>query len=199
MVVRMAVAVRALVFVVMPMVVVMRTVVVVMVVYGLFRIFVLGDHLTAPSANLTFTAEHSDLGKFAFGYLLLRTFSSGCAALTGVASQIQGNVVKAIAIASPARSAIVPNVPTTTEAGLPEFQISAWNALFAPKGLPPDIQSQLNRALIATNADPTTRQRLVDIGAELPAAEQLTPQALKELVERETARWPSILKGAEVK
>ncbi|HEY0531493.1 MAG TPA: APC family permease [Actinoplanes sp.] len=59
-------------------------VVVVMVLTGLFRIFVLGDHLQAESANLTFTAQHSNLSSFAFGYLLLRTFSSGCAALTGV-------------------------------------------------------------------------------------------------------------------
>jgi hypothetical protein len=55
-----------------------------MVGTGLFRIFALGDHLQAESANLTFTAQHSNLSQFAFGYLLLRTFSSGCAALTGV-------------------------------------------------------------------------------------------------------------------
>ncbi|MEV6843981.1 APC family permease [Actinoplanes sp. NPDC051411] len=59
-------------------------VVVIMVVTGLFRIFVLGDHLQAESANLAFTAQRSNLSNFAFGYLLLRTFSSGCAALTGV-------------------------------------------------------------------------------------------------------------------
>jgi amino acid transporter len=51
---------------------------------GLFRIFVLGEDLRAPSADLVITAEHSNLTSFAFAYLLLRTFSSGCAALTGV-------------------------------------------------------------------------------------------------------------------
>ncbi|MCU7725838.1 APC family permease [Actinoplanes sp. KI2] len=51
---------------------------------GLFRIFVLGQDLRAPSADLVITAEHSNLTSFAFAYLLLRTFSSGCAALTGV-------------------------------------------------------------------------------------------------------------------
>lgn len=59
-------------------------VIVIMVGTGLFRIFALGDHLQAESANLVFTAQHSNLSQFAFGYLLLRTFSSGCAALTGV-------------------------------------------------------------------------------------------------------------------
>jgi tripartite-type tricarboxylate transporter receptor subunit TctC len=122
-----------------------------------------------------------------------------CAALTGVTSQIQGNVVKALAIASPARAPIIPDVPTTTEGGLPQFQVSAWNALFAPKGLPPDIQSVLSRALIETSADAATRKRLLDIGAELPTAEQLTPQALHELVEREVARWSAVLKDSGVK
>ena len=55
-----------------------------MVIIGLFKIFVLGEHLRAPSADLVISAEHSNLTNFAFGYLLLRTFSSGCAALTGV-------------------------------------------------------------------------------------------------------------------
>jgi amino acid transporter len=55
-----------------------------MILTGLFRIFILGDHLRAPSAGLVISAEHSHLTSFAFGYLLLRTFSSGCTALTGV-------------------------------------------------------------------------------------------------------------------
>ncbi|MFC3991329.1 APC family permease [Actinoplanes siamensis] len=55
-----------------------------MILTGLFRVFVLGEDLRAPSAGLTITAEESHLTSFAFVFLLLRTFSSGCAALTGV-------------------------------------------------------------------------------------------------------------------
>jgi amino acid transporter len=55
-----------------------------MILIGLFRIFVLGEDLRAPSANLTIVAEEDHLSQFAFAFLLLRTFSSGCAALTGV-------------------------------------------------------------------------------------------------------------------
>ena len=54
-----------------------------------------------------------------------------CVSLSVVASQIQGGTIKAIAIAGPERSAVVRDVPTTTEAGLPEFQVSGWNAIFA--------------------------------------------------------------------
>jgi amino acid transporter len=55
-----------------------------MILTGLFRVFVLGDDLLAPSAGLVITAEEDHLTSFGFAYLLLRTFSSGCAALTGV-------------------------------------------------------------------------------------------------------------------
>ena len=120
-----------------------------------------------------------------------------CAALTGVSSQVQAKVVNALAIASPERSAVVPDVPTTAEAGLPQYQVSAWNALFAPKDLPPDILARLHQAMIATNEDLATRKRLLDIGAELPRQDQASPQALQALVERETARWSKILSSSE--
>jgi amino acid transporter len=55
-----------------------------MILTGFFRIFILGQDLRAPSAGLHFVTEHSNLSGFAFAYLLLRTFSSGCTALTGV-------------------------------------------------------------------------------------------------------------------
>lgn len=118
-----------------------------------------------------------------------------CAALTGVTPQIQSGTVKALAIASPERASVIKDVPTTTEAGLPQFQVSAWNALFAPKNLAPEIQAKLNSVLVATSEDPSTRKRLLDIGAELPPRSELTPQALQTLVEKETARWSSVLKG----
>ena len=90
---------------------------------------------------------------------------------------------------------MIKDVPTTIEAGLPQFQVSAWNALFAPKNLPVEIQTKLNRTLIAASEDPATRQRLLDIGAELPSSAELTPEALQALVERETVRWSQVLKG----
>ena len=59
-----------------------------------------------------------------------------CADATTAAPQLEGGKIKAYAIASPQRNPILPNVPTTVEAGLPEFQTSAWFALFAPKATP---------------------------------------------------------------
>ena len=70
-------------------------------------------------------------------------------------------------MALPARSPAIPEVPTTKEAGLPEFQVTAWNAIFAPKGTPPEVVATLNGALIKALEDPATKKRLLDLGADL--------------------------------
>ena len=57
-----------------------------------------------------------------------------CDQIVNVVSQVQGGTIRAYAIASAERNPVLPDVPTTKEAGLPEFQVSAWNALFAPEG-----------------------------------------------------------------
>src|SRR5688500_10304721 len=71
-----------------------------------------------------------------------------CIALVVVLPQIQAGMIKAMAIASPERADLIKDVPTTTEAGLAEFQVSAWNAIFAPRNLPREIQAKLNDAVV---------------------------------------------------
>ncbi len=98
-----------------------------------------------------------------------------CDQITNSAPQIQAGTIKAFAIATPARSPALPDVPTTTEAGLPDFQISGWNAIFAPKGLPPDIQAKLVDALNKALDDAGTAKKLTDLGTVIPNAEERTP------------------------
>ena len=117
-----------------------------------------------------------------------------CVSLNSVVSQIQGGTVKAIAIAGPERAAVIKEIPTTTEAGLPEFQVSGWNAIFAPKGLPPDIQARLSDALHKALDDHATADRLLEVGCFLPEKADRTPQALEKRVANEVARWSSVLK-----
>jgi putative tricarboxylic transport membrane protein len=119
-----------------------------------------------------------------------------CISLTAVVSQIQAGTIKAIAIASPERSSVVKDLPTTKEGGLPEFQVSAWNAIFGPKNLPPEIQSKLNDAVVKALDDEVTRKRLLEIGTEIPDKAHRTSQALQELVESEVARWRTVLTAA---
>jgi tripartite-type tricarboxylate transporter receptor subunit TctC len=115
-----------------------------------------------------------------------------CISLSGAISQIQSGTLKAIAIASPRRADIIPNIPTTVEGGLPQFVVSTWNALFAPKNLAPEIQAKLNRALNNALDDEATRKRLVEIGFVIPDSARRTPAALRELVASEVPRWGQV-------
>jgi tripartite-type tricarboxylate transporter receptor subunit TctC len=119
-----------------------------------------------------------------------------CIAPGLVAPLIQAGSIKAIAIASPERADIIKDVPTTKEGGLPEFQVSGWNAIFAPKNLPSAIQAKLNDALVKALDDGPTRKRLFDFGCAIPHKADRSPQTLQKRVESEVARWAAVLKGA---
>jgi len=118
-----------------------------------------------------------------------------CVSLSSVVSLIQAGTIKAIAIASPERVDVIKNVPTAAEGGLPEFQASGWNAIFAPKNTPQDIQAKLNDALVKALDDEGTRKRLLEMGCVIPAKADRTPQALQKQVESEVVLWASVLKG----
>jgi len=119
-----------------------------------------------------------------------------CDQIVNVVPQVQAGTIKAYAVAIKSRSPALPNVPTTAEAGLPDFQVTAWNALFAPKGTPKPIVDKLNAALSKALDDPATRKRLLDLGSELPEGQARSSAALGELVKSEIARWTPIIKAA---
>ncbi|MBB4041796.1 tripartite-type tricarboxylate transporter receptor subunit TctC [Microvirga flocculans] len=116
--------------------------------------------------------------------------------IVNVAPQIQGGNIKAFAIATPERSPVLPNVPTTKEAGLDGYEVSAWNAVFAPKGTPPEVVKKLSDALSKSLDDENTKKRLLELGGVIPSASERTPEALQKLVESEVARWTPVLKAA---
>jgi tripartite-type tricarboxylate transporter receptor subunit TctC len=116
--------------------------------------------------------------------------------IVNVAPQIQGGTIKAFAIATPQRSPALPDLPTTKEAGLDGFEVSAWNAVFAPKGTSPEIAKKLNDALIKALDDENTKKRLLDLGGVIPTAAERSPEALQKLVESEVTRWTPVLKAA---
>ena len=118
-----------------------------------------------------------------------------CDQIVNVIEQVKGGNIKAYAIATAARSPALPDLPTTREAGLPEYQVSAWNALFAPKGTTREIAARLNEVLVKALDDDATRKRLLDLGSVIPDKAGRSPQALAELVRSEVTRWNPILKG----
>jgi tripartite-type tricarboxylate transporter receptor subunit TctC len=116
-----------------------------------------------------------------------------CDQIVNLVPQIQAGTIKAYGVALPQRSPALPDVPTTKEGGLPEFQVSAWNAIFAPKGTSPEIVKKLSDALTKALADENTRKRLLDLGADLSDKEAQTPAGLAKLVDSEVARWKKVL------
>jgi tripartite-type tricarboxylate transporter receptor subunit TctC len=121
-----------------------------------------------------------------------------CDQIVNLTPQIRAGTIRAYAIATPERSPALPDVPTTKEAGMPDYQVSAWNAIFAPKGTPAEIVTKLNDALVKALSDDATRKRLLDLGADIPDANGRTPASLQKLVESEVARWTPVLKAAGI-
>jgi tripartite-type tricarboxylate transporter receptor subunit TctC len=116
-----------------------------------------------------------------------------------VGQQVQAGTIKAYAIAAAERHPTLPNVPTTLEAGLPEFLTLPWFALFAPKGVPQPILDKLTDALDRALDDDNVRRRLVDIGGNVPGKAKRGQQPLAALVKSEIARWTPIIKAANTK
>jgi tripartite-type tricarboxylate transporter receptor subunit TctC len=110
-----------------------------------------------------------------------------CDQVTNLTPQINAGNIKAMGIATPARLAVLPNVPTTTEGGMPDYQISGWNAIFGPKALPADIQAKLVDALDKALEDPTTNKRLADLGTVIPNKTERAPAGLAAILARDLA------------
>jgi tripartite-type tricarboxylate transporter receptor subunit TctC len=121
-----------------------------------------------------------------------------CDQTVGIVPQVQANEVKGLVVAVPNRVPVIPNVPTSKEQDLPQFQATGWNAIFAPKGTPKEILDKLNMAARAALKDEAVRKRLLDLGGELPDEAGQTPAALAELVRTEIDKWVPIIKKAGV-
>src|SRR2546421_3428645 len=114
-------------------------------------------------------------------------------------AQVQAGTIRAYAISDAKRLAVAPEIPTGDEAGLPGFHISLWSALWVPRGTPKDIVAKLNAAVVDALADPAVRQRLADVGLEIPPRERQTPEALGTYQKAEIEKWWPIIKAANVK
>jgi tripartite-type tricarboxylate transporter receptor subunit TctC len=119
-----------------------------------------------------------------------------CDQIVNLVTQIQAGAIRAYAIATPTRSPALPDVPTTKEAGMPEYEVSAWNALFAPKGTPAPIVAKLNDALSKALDDANSRKRLLDLGGVLPEGNERTSAWLGTFVAAEVDRWGKTIRAA---
>jgi tripartite-type tricarboxylate transporter receptor subunit TctC len=116
-----------------------------------------------------------------------------CDTAASVTSAIQGGRVKGLVISSAARLRTLPDVPTSAEAGLPEFQQQGWNGLFAPKQTPEPVIARLNAALREAVASDSLQKRMDDLGAIPATNEEMTPAYVRSLVPSEIEKFRKLL------
>lgn len=109
---------------------------------------------------------------------------------------IRAGKLRALAVASKTRAAAAPDVPTFTEAGLPDFLITPWFGVLAPANTPPATVATLNKAINAALKDPVLSKRLDEIGlVEAPG----TPEALGNFLKAETRTWSEVITKNNIK
>jgi tripartite-type tricarboxylate transporter receptor subunit TctC len=119
-------------------------------------------------------------------------------AVTALA-QVKAGRIRAFAVTQKERLAAAPDVPTVDEAGAPGVHIAIWHALWVARGTPKEAVARLNASIVEALADPAVRKRLADLGQDIPAREQQTPEALGAFHKAEIEKWWPLIKAAGVK
>lgn len=119
-----------------------------------------------------------------------------CDQTTNTTKQIQGGTIKAYAVTSPQRLDVLPDVPTTIEAGLPQVQVGIWHGIYAPKDTPAEITERLSKSLQVALKDQNVVARFAELGTKPSPEADATPAALKAKLESEIARWKPIIEAA---
>ena len=116
--------------------------------------------------------------------------------IPAAAQFVKAGKLKALAVSTTKRSAAFPEVPTMQEAGVPDFEVDSWYAMFVPARTPKAIIERLNKALNSVLADPDIRDKLLAQGAEAVGG---TPEALAAAVAAELPRWVKLARDANIK
>jgi tripartite-type tricarboxylate transporter receptor subunit TctC len=116
-----------------------------------------------------------------------------CDAAATVSQAIDDKLVKGLVVGSTVRLATLPELPTSAEAGLPEFEAQGWNGLFAPKGTPPEIIEKLNTAARTAVESDAVKKRFHDLSTVAPDANEHSPDVLQQLVTRDVEKYRKLL------
>jgi tripartite-type tricarboxylate transporter receptor subunit TctC len=122
-----------------------------------------------------------------------------CDPVLGTLSQVQAGAVKALAIAARKRSPMLPDVPTSHEQGLPEFDCAPFYGVFVPSGTPSSVVEKLAEALNKGLGEEQVQKRLADLGADIVEPSRRGPKVLADLVKNESDRLMPVLRAATEK
>jgi tripartite-type tricarboxylate transporter receptor subunit TctC len=113
-----------------------------------------------------------------------------------VAGQLKSGALLPIAVASAARTSVLPDVPTTVELGYPDATVEPWAGFFAPAGMRPELVAMLGREFNAIAQLPEVRERFAQLGMDPLSS---TPERFAAEMRAQVARWPAIVKAAGIK
>jgi tripartite-type tricarboxylate transporter receptor subunit TctC len=113
-----------------------------------------------------------------------------------VVGHIKGGKVRALAVTTLKRTAVLPDLPTMDEAGLKGFDASTWHGLVAPAGTPPEIIAKLHDAAVKAQHDPGVQASLGRLGVDIVGD---TPDEFKAYIAAEIPKWTAIVKASGAK
>jgi tripartite-type tricarboxylate transporter receptor subunit TctC len=125
-------------------------------------------------------------------------FDFMCDQTVNIAQPIKGGLIKGYAVPTKTRLAVLPDLPTTAEMGMPDVRMDIWYGMWAPKGTPKPVVDKLSAALRTALKDPEVKGRLTSMGAEILGDENINSEALRAQVAREVVRWKETVKKAGI-
>ena len=115
--------------------------------------------------------------------------------INAVVPHVASGKLRALAVTSTQRSALLPNVPTLAEAGVKDVDVYSWQAAAAPKGLPADVKAKLHATMVAALNDPAVKPKLLELGFEIVGD---TPEHFAAFQQRENQRWKQLIETRKI-
>ena len=169
------------------------------------------QELTLATGNASGVVQSETLARYAKWKPLLRVpFKSNPPAMTevmagrvqlmfsdiaSVQAQVKSGALRALAVTSRERSALMPELPTFIESGVPDYDLSGWVALLAPAGTPPAVVNKLNAEVTRILGMPDVRSKFLDLGAE---PSPMTVPQVTAWVQKEVTTWTQLVKDAGI-
>jgi tripartite-type tricarboxylate transporter receptor subunit TctC len=115
--------------------------------------------------------------------------------INAVVPHVASGKLRALAVTSTQRSSLLPQVPTLAEAGVKDVDVYSWQAVAAPKGLPPEVMTKLHASILAALNDPAVKPKLLELGFEIVGN---TPEQFAAFQQRENARWKQLIEARKI-
>lgn len=115
--------------------------------------------------------------------------------INAVLQHIRSGKLRALAVTSDKRAAVLPNVPTMAEGGVKEVEVYSWQGVAAPRGLPADVKSRLHGALVGALNEPKMREKLAENGFEVVGN---TPEQFAQFENQELKRWKTVIEQGKI-